>query len=102
MHMLGSNVSILAKLLLLLLNLETLEVFAEDCKEPDFDISFKPVTLPQIRKLLVSTGALRHEVLPQCQEPCRNPPAKIRRHLSEIHPFRRWLSDASRAMSSCA
>ena len=62
--MFGSNVPIPVKLLLLLLNLKTLEVLAEDYKEPDFDISFKPVTLPQIRKLLVD--AHTHYVLKCC------------------------------------
>ena len=41
-----------------------LEVLTEDYKESSFEISCKRVTLPQIRKLLVSTDALRHEVLP--------------------------------------
>ena len=64
MHMFGSNAPILVKLLTLLPNLETLEVLAEDFEEPDFDISFKRVTLPQTRKLLVSTDTVCHEVLP--------------------------------------
>ena len=51
--MFGSNVPILVKLLPLLLNLETLEVLAEDYRESDFENSFKRVKLPQIRKLLV-------------------------------------------------
>ena len=64
MHMFGSNVPILVKLLPLLPNLETLEVLAEDYIDPDSDISFEPVTLPQIRNLLVSTDTLSHGVLP--------------------------------------
>lgn len=47
------------------------------------------------------TSPLPHEVLHQCEEG-HNPPTRVRRHVSRLHPFRRGLSGISRVMSPCA
>ena len=54
-HMSRSNAPELVKLLPLLPNLDTLEVFSEDYTEPTTKCSFKSVKLPQIRTLVIDS-----------------------------------------------
>jgi len=63
-HLSVSSAPVLAKLLPLLRNLDTLEVLVLDCAGPTSEHSFKSVKLPQVRTLLMDSNA--HYLMKSC------------------------------------